>query len=303
MFKNEFGQVRSGWLITFALLMVFIGQELFTFAGVMLMLILDMSKEQVNIAVGMDDMSPLFLILTQGAGTLGGIVVTLVVFRAVNKKNSSKLRIHGPVFDMVYGLLLGAGALTVIFFILLITKQITLVNALSNPQFSNYTLAFAVVFILTGFFEEMFFRGYIMQTMRERHNKRWLIYMVSAVVFGFAHLMNPNVNIIGIVNIILVGFLFAYMFEKTKSLMLPIGFHITWNFFQGAVYGFAVSGLPPHSLYQVDNSGGNDLITGGSFGIEGGLAATLLIVITFFLTYFYTEQRQAPESTGTSINN
>lgn len=292
MFKNEFGQVRSGWLIALALLMVFIGQEIFVQAGLMVKSAIHVSNEQTDISLEPGKMSPLVLVLTQGAGTLGGLVATIIAFRTINKKHLSKLRVQGPLTDMVYGLLLGAGVMTVIFFILVMTNQITLVNALSNPQFSYYTIAFAVVFILTGFFEEMLFRGYVMQTMIERHNQRWLVYTVSAIVFGSAHLMNPSVSIIGVINIILVGFLFAYMFESTKSLMLPIGFHITWNFFQGSVYGFAVSGLPPHSLYQVNISGGNDLITGGDFGIEGGLMATLLIVVTFFLTYFYTKNRQ-----------
>src|SRR5699024_12397888 len=101
-----------------------------------------------------------------------------------------------------------------------------------------------VIFILTGFFEEMFFRGYVIQTMKERNNKRWVIYVVSAVVFGLVHMTNPNVmslnGIVGTVNIMLVGFLVAYMFEVTESLMLPIGIHITWNLFKGSAYGSAI---------------------------------------------------------------
>lgn len=297
MFKNEFGQVRSGWLIAFAGLLVFLGQGIFTFIGSIFASMIDMSTEQADKALDLNDLSPWSLVLTQGAGTLGGIVAALIAYRIVHRKNSNDIKVQGPLFDMVYGLLLGAGAMTVAFFLLQMTNQITLVNTLSSPQFSYYTFAFAVIFILTGFFEEIFFRGYVMQILIERRNKRWLVYMISAVIFGFAHLTNPDVSIIGIINIILVGFLFAYMFEKTKSLMLPIGFHITWNFFQGSVYGFEVSGIDTHSLYQTNDAGGNDLITGGTFGIEGGLMATLLIVITFFFTYFYTKKRQAQNGT------
>ena len=297
MFKNKFGKVRSGWLIAFSGLMVLFGQTMFMMPGITMVSLLELSNEHADLALSTENMSPLLLVMTQGAGTFGGIAATLVVFRAVNKKNPNKLGIQGPPLDMLFGLLLGAGAMTVIFFVLLETNQITLMNQLSNPAFSMYTWAFLLVFILTGFFEEMFFRGYIMQTMLERGNKRWVIYIVSAVVFGLAHISNPNVQWIGIVNIILVGFLFAYMFETTKSLMLPIGFHITWNFFQGSVYGFPVSGLAPHGLYDVNVSTGYDLITGGSFGIEGGLMATLLIGISFVLTYLYTRKRQINNGT------
>src|SRR5699024_10259538 len=144
----------------------------------------------------------------------------------------------------------------------------------SNLHFSSYTLAFVVICILTGFFVEMFFRGYVIQTMKERYNKRWVIYVVSAVVFGLVHITNSNVVslnvIVGILNVILVGILLAVMFEVTRSLMLPRGFHITWNFFQGSVYGFSVSGIPPHGLFEIHIDGGNNLFTGGTFGIEGG---------------------------------
>src|SRR5699024_5798531 len=104
-------------------------------------------------------------------------------------------------------------------------------------------------------------------------------------------------DLVGIVNIILVGFLFAYMFEVTKSLMLPIGFHITWNFFQGSVYGFSVSGIPPHGLFEIHIDDGNSLFTGGTFGIEGGLMATIFIVVSFYLTQLYTKKRQKTEGT------
>src|SRR5699024_9597467 len=171
---------------------------------------------------------------------------------------------QGPAKDMLFGLILGAGVMTIIFFILLLTDQITLINDWSTLHFSSYTPAFVVIFILTGFFEEMFFRGYVIQTMKERNNKRWVIYVVSAVVFGLVHITNPNVmslnGIVGIVNIILVGFLFAYLFE----------IHI---------------------------DGGNSLFTGGTFGIEGGLMATIFIVVSFYLTQLYTKKRQKTEGT------
>lgn len=291
MFKNNFGQVRSGWIIAFALLMVFIGQTIFMFPGVIMMTIMEISSEGMEITIDMENASPAFIILTQGAGTFGGIAATLVLYRAINKKNPNKLGIQGPVLDFLYGLFLGAISLTIIFFTLKAAGQIEVLNPLSDPMFSSYTLAFLIVYLLVGFFEEMFFRGYVMNTMLERKNQKWVIYVVSAVVFGLAHLMNPNVSMVGILNIMLVGLLFAYMYDKTGSLLLPIGFHITWNFFQGSVYGFAVSGTAPYGLYVVDVTPGNDLVTGGSFGIEGGLMATLLIVLCFLATSIYTKRR------------
>ena len=171
MFKNNFGQVRSGWIIAFALLMVFIGQTIFMFPGVIMMTIMEISSEGMEITIDMENASPAFIILTQGAGTFGGIAATLVLYRAINKKNPNKLGIQGPVLDFLYGLFLGAISLTIIFFTLKAAGQIEVLNPLSDPMFSSYTLAFLIVYLLVGFFEEMFFRGYVMNTMERKNQK------------------------------------------------------------------------------------------------------------------------------------
>src|SRR5699024_8324666 len=100
------------------------------------------------------------LLLTQGAGTLGGIAATLVLFRTVNKKNPNKLGINPPLKDFFFGLFLGAAAITVIFIILMTTNNIHLLNELSDPIISENLLIYLILFLLVGFFEEMFFRGY-----------------------------------------------------------------------------------------------------------------------------------------------
>src|SRR5699024_10906615 len=108
MFKNEFGQVRSGYLIALALLIVFVGQGIFMMPGATLVSIIEISKNQSDIAVesNLKERSPLFLILTHGAGTYGGLADKLVAFKAINKKKSIKLGIQAPGRDMLFGLML-----------------------------------------------------------------------------------------------------------------------------------------------------------------------------------------------------
>ncbi|MBO1004868.1 CPBP family intramembrane glutamic endopeptidase [Pseudogracilibacillus auburnensis] len=291
MFQNKNKQVRAGWLIFIALLFVFIGQTIFMLPGMTLLSIFEISSGEISMEFDLGAMSPWMVLLTQGAGSIGGIAATLVVFRAINKKNPNQLGIQGPGRDFIFGLFLGAASIAAIFFILLATGDVILLSSLLNPEITWYTLSFLILFILVGFFEEMFFRGYVMKTMEERGNKKWVIYVVSALVFSLVHGTNPNVSILGLVNIALVGILFAYMFDMTKSLLLPIGYHITWNFFQGNVFGFAVSGTSPYGMYAIEVSETNDLLTGGAFGLEGGALATLLIIAGFFATYLYTKNR------------
>lgn len=298
LFKNEANQVRSGWLILAAFIIMFIGQTVFMLPGLTLISIIEISTGEISIETDMSSISSPWLVLfTQGAGTLGGIAGTLVAWRVINKQNPNTLGLQGSGKDLLFGLFLGAISITIIFFILLATGNVTLLNSFLRPEFSMFTFTYLILFILVGFFEEMFFRGYIMRTMASRRNKKWMIYVVSAVVFSIAHGGNPNVSILGLINIALVGVLFAYMFDVTKSLLLPIGYHITWNYFQGNVFGFPVSGTVPYGLYRVDVADGNDLITGGTFGLEGGLMATLLIIFSFVATYLYARQRKGTITT------
>src|SRR5699024_11748572 len=125
-------------------------------------------------------------------------------------------------------------------------------------------------------------RGSIVTPMAARPDERWFIYVASELIFSIVHGTNPHVALLGLVDIALVGLLFAFMFDVTNSLWLPIGYHITWNFFQGNVFGFAVSGLPSDSIYSIEQQTESTLWTGGSFGLEGGLLATIVIAISFF---------------------
>jgi membrane protease YdiL (CAAX protease family) len=278
-------------MILLGLSFVFLGQAVFMLPGMTLLSILSMSEGGVSVSLDMTNMSPWMVLFTQGAGTAGGIAATLIAYRTFNKKQPNQLGIQGPASDLYFGLLLGAAAITLMFFILLLTGNITLLNGLSDPIISVHLIVFLILFILVGFFEEMFFRGYVMNTLASRGNQKWVIYVVSAVIFGLVHLTNPNVSFFGIVNIMLVGVLFAYMFDSTKSLLLPIGFHITWNYFQGTVFGFPVSGTTPYGMYAVDVSNGSAFLTGGTFGLEGGALATVFILLCFGATYIYTRNR------------
>ncbi|MBE1556967.1 CPBP family intramembrane glutamic endopeptidase [Sporosarcina limicola] len=300
MFKNRSGQVRAGWLILLTFAAMLIVQQLFSLSGIFLLIFAEASfsgeSGYFDVLTALDS-HPWIYLLVQGGGTAGGILITFLLWRFINKGTMKQLGFRGSLKDLWFGLFLGAISITVIFSVLMATANVTLMNSLSSPQFSVFTISFFILFILVGFFEEMFFRGYIMSSMASRGNKKWVIYVASAVIFSVAHGANPNVSILGVVNIALVGILFAYMFDSTNSLWLPIGYHITWNYFQGSVYGFAVSGTAPNGIYGVEIAEGRDWLTGGAFGLEGGLLATILILAGFIATRLYSKW-QNHEQTG-----
>lgn len=290
MFKNKEGLVRSGWLIMLSFIAIYFVQSFVAVPGMIMLATLEgfaaLETSTESIMLILDGYPWLFLFV-QGGGALGGVLITMVFWRFVNKKSVRNLGFSRSRQDLLFGLGLGALAITLVFIILLGTGQISLETSLLRPEFSIYSFTFLLIFIIGAVFEEIFFRGYIMRTMGDRGNAKWVIYLVSALFFSVVHGANPNVSILGLVNILLVGLLFAYMFDVTKRLWLPIGYHFTWNYFQGNIFGFPVSGLEPHGIYQVDTSVGNDLITGGTFGIEGGLLATLVLILSFVAVKTY----------------
>jgi uncharacterized protein len=294
MFKNRMGKVRSGWIILLALVATSLVQSLLMVPGMIYPIMKELLANPNGFNGNLEeftDNSPWFILFTQGLGLIGGIVMLFILWRFVNKKRISDMGLKNFSTDFITGLGMGALSIIIIFFILLVTKNIEMANSFGSPDFSAYTISYLLFFILVGFSEELTFRGYIMSTLADNGNSKTAVYIISSLIFGIAHIWNPNVVIFGIVNIFLVGLLFAYMYEKTKSLWMPIGYHITWNYFQGNVFGFPVSGTTPYGLYGIDVSMGNDWLTGGSFGLEGGLLATVMIACGFLITKLYTKKR------------
>jgi membrane protease YdiL (CAAX protease family) len=134
-----------------------------------------------------------------------------------------------------------------------------------------------LVFILVAFYEEIMFRGYIFQKFIELTNKYVATFLLS-ILFGLEHLANPHISVLSVINIALVGVLFSICYIKTNSLWLPISLHFSWNFVQGSVFGFPVSGYNNFDTFILFVPTGPEWITGGSFGPEGGIIASVLLL-------------------------
>lgn len=289
MFKNKAGQFRSGWMILIAFIFMIIGQTIFALPGSIIVAIQLLESLNLNDTVTFSfDLSfinddPWLLFLTLGAGGIGSLVATFIAWKVLNKEKLLDIGFRGRFMDLIFGLFLGAISITLIFFFLLATGGVTMLNHFSNPEFSIFTLVFLIVFIIVAIYEELFFRGYVMRTMQSRNNKKWVIYVVSAIFFSLMHIINPEADFMGLINIFIVGLLFAYMFYVTGSLLMPIGFHFTWNFFQGAVFGFPVSGISSHGIYKMDTGA----ISG--FGLEGDFASIFMLGVCFLMTHYFVK--------------
>jgi len=143
-------------------------------------------------------------------------------------------------------------------------------------------------FIFVGFSEEILSRGYHLQNLRDGLNLGWAL-LISSGIFALLHSANPHGSWISTIGILLAGFFLAYGWIRTGQLWLSIGLHIGWNFFEGTVFGFPVSGLSTYRLLHHTTTG-PEIITGGAFGPEAGLVVLPAMALGVLLIYLYSEK-------------
>ena len=117
--------------------------------------------------------------------------------------------------------------------------------------------------------------------------------VISSVFFVLLHLRNGHFNALAAVGIFLGGMFLAYAYVCSDTLWLPIGMHFGWNFFEGTVFGFPVSGMWSFSLLQTRLTG-PAWLTGGAFGPEAGWAALPVMLFAFGMIAVYTSRRAKP---------
>jgi membrane protease YdiL (CAAX protease family) len=155
------------------------------------------------------------------------------------------------------------------------------------------------VFALVGFYEELTFRGYYLHNIRDGLGLAPAV-LLSSLVFALAHAGNPFASWTSTAGLIAAGLFLAYAWVRTRRLWLPIGLHLGWNFFQGTVFGFPVSGTTAPGLL-VQRAEGPPLLTGGGFGPEAGLIVLPAMLLGAWLIRLYTAGRALPPSEPAAV--
>ena len=206
--------------------------------------------------------------------------------------------------DFIFGLLLGAFLMTVVFLTewMLGWVAVTGIFFTGLPQ-SSFTLAIwqpTILFIVVGINEELLSRGYQLRNLAEgfafpiitRTGAVLLAWFISSILFGLLHIFNPNSSWTSTAGLMLAGLCLGLGYILTGRLGIPIGLHITWNFFQGNVYGFPVSGnnLSRTTFIQIEQFGPS-LWTGGKFGPEAGLLGIFALILGGLFTIVWVRWR------------
>jgi membrane protease YdiL (CAAX protease family) len=251
--------------------------------------------------------SPGLLVLLQMGMLLGCVLSVWLAGRFLDRRRFRDfgLRLNRDWWiDFAFGLGLGALLMNLIFLIEWVAGWITIAGTFhASTLHVSFTLAlilYMINFVAVGILEELFSRGYQLKNMAEgftgirflgTKGAIILATILSSALFGYLHAKNPNATTISTFNIFLAGVFLAMGILLTGELAIPIGLHITWNFFQGKVFGFPVSGVESNLSIIAIVQGGNELITGGDFGPEAGLIGVGAMILGSILIVLWIKMR------------
>lgn len=235
----------------------------------------------------------LLRLLISQIGTLVFILIIIYFFRKfIDRKSIVTLgfSIKNRSKDIIFALVLGFIIMAFGFSILLIFGNLKIIAL----NFVPYVMFISLITLLTvSLIEEIIFRGYLLNNLMESINKYFALVIIS-VIFGLLHSLNVNFTIAGLINLTLFGILIGIPYIFNQNLWFPISFHLSWNYSQGPIFGFFVSGKGERIQFLITQDlQGNPLITGGDFGFEGSLILTIILLISILiLKYFYKINQQ-----------
>lgn len=153
-----------------------------------------------------------------------------------------------------------------------------------------------LLFLLMAVTEEIMVRGFVLGRMLSEGMNRFVALFLSSALFSAMHLLNPNFALLPFVNVLLGGCLLGTSFLYTRNLCFPIVLHWFWNWLQGPVLGYEVSGMDSGETLLTLRLTGSELLTGGNFGFEGSLLCTVLLVVGTLVIIGYYERRGRKEA-------
>jgi hypothetical protein len=289
---DQSGRLRSGWRAALFL---------FTFLFLSYFLIFGTLAVLAQIQLGESAASYLPLAVPFAIATALAIILGWLFGKVFESLPLSAL---GCTFsrialrNLAIGFLVGGVTLAVAVVITVAAGGLTLtLNSASSSGAVATTLLMALVVLIAGAAsEETLFRGYLLQTFA----RSALIPVgvgFTSLLFAFAHNANPGANPLAMFNTFIAGIWFAAAYLKTRDLWFPFGMHLMWNWLQGPVFGINVSGFSsfaPDPLLKATDAG-PVWLTGGTYGIEGGIACTIALVLSIVVIFFAPSLRQTVE--------
>lgn len=210
------------------------------------------------------------------AMAIAGFAVYIGYAQFIEQRAVSELALPSMGRELGIGILIGAGLYSTCELILM-ALGIFRINGF-NPL--SYMIPAIAMAISSSVYEELLFRGVLFCSV-EKWFGSWAALVVSSLVFGLTHLLNPQGTMEGALFIAVeAGTLLAAAFMLTRRLWLSIGFHLAWNYTQSAIFSGIVSGNEAQQGLIRSTMKGPDWLTGGSFGVESSVLALAVCTTT-----------------------
>ena len=216
------------------------------------------------------------------------IISYSALFKVYEKRKITEFSKSNIIKNLILGIGLGAILQSLTVLVIYLKGGYNIVSV--NPIY--FIIPPLTMGFTSAIFEEILIRGIIFRITEEKLGS-YLALIISATLFGAMHLANPNSSItVGIGLAIQAGFLLGAAFIYSRSLWLPIAIHFAWNFTQSAIFGANVSGNAISKTLITSNISGAEWLTGGEFGPEGSIQATLFCLIATIILMILSHKKK-----------
>lgn len=293
IFINGENELRSGWrVLSFAILFLalyFLLSSLLLFIQMVSPSVAELALEPYSNVPASE--SKIFSVGISRSLMLGvAIVASAVCARVLERRSFASIgfRLHpGWGRDLFLGSLMGTATLALAVLISYVAGAVGFSVLTSSPGLwvKRFLLLTFVIFVAAAA-EEVLFRGFAFQALLHNLGPAAAI-LITSLAFALLHVNNPNATVFSTVNVALAGVWLGAAYLVTKSLWLATGLHFAWNFALTFIFGLPVSGiLTFDQITWLDGVMGDpDWLSGGSFGPEGGAAATVALILSTLVVW------------------
>ena len=288
IFMNDENELRSGWRVLAFFFVLILAVLLLTGLAKALATLFPSLNFLVIEPAGSDDPSGRELIYSAVSNLrnlAAAAIASAFCARVLERRSVGSLgfMVHrGWSRDFGLGSLMGAASLAIAVGIAVAAGAVCFeVQMRGGAQIARGFIIVFLFFLIAGATEELIFRGFPFQALAHNLGGSMAV-IITSVLFGLAHLWNKDASAFSTINTVLAGMWLGSAYLMTRSLWLATALHYSWNFAMAFIFGLPVSGFPMFtSLAWLRGMIGTPLwISGGSYGPEGGAAATVALILS-----------------------
>jgi len=209
----------------------------------------------------------------------------ILFFKKYDKRTVTEFASKGLLKNVGGGILIGFLLQSLIILVIYLNGSY---NVLTVNPISFIVIPLAIMFTV-AIIEEILVRGIVFRIIEEKLGS-YISLLISGVIFGALHLVNPHSSFLSTLCITLAGFLLGAAFIYRRNLWFPIALHFAWNFTQSGIYGAITSGNEKTSGLLTAKIQGSELITGGEFGPEGSIQASVICLLGTLILLFLSQK-------------